>query len=125
MFDIGWDELLLIALVALVVIGPKDLPVVLRTVGRWVARARALAGEFRSHVDDMMREAGVDDMKREFSDMAHPPELKEIEDNLMIGNAPPAEGTPGNGAAAEASAAAEPGALPAAPEAARNDAAAQ
>ena len=89
MFDIGWDELLLIGLVALVVIGPKDLPAVLRTLGNWVARARNLAGEFRSHVDEMMREAQVDEMKREFSDMAHPPELKEIEDNLMIGNTPP------------------------------------
>ena len=89
MFDIGWDELLLIGLVALVVIGPKDLPAVLRTLGNWVARARNLAGEFRSHVDDMMREAQVDEMKREFSDMARPPEFKEIEDHLMIGNTPP------------------------------------
>ena len=56
MFDIGWDELLLIALVALVVIGPKDLPAVLRTLGAWVAKARNLAGEFRSHVDEMLRE---------------------------------------------------------------------
>lgn len=86
MFDIGWDELLVIALVALVVIGPKELPAVLRTVGQWVARARSLAGEFRSHVDDMIREAGVDDMKNEFSAMANPTERKEIEDNLMIGN---------------------------------------
>ena len=98
MFDIGWDELLLIALVALVVIGPKDLPAVLRTLGQWMARARNLAGEFRSHVDDMMREAQVDEMKREFSDMAHPPELKEIEDHLMIGNTPPAP-TPSSTAA--------------------------
>ena len=86
MFDIGWDELLLIGLVALVVIGPKELPTVLRTLGQWIAKARSLAGEFRSHVDDMIRETGVDDMKREFQDMAMPPERKELEDNLMIGN---------------------------------------
>ncbi len=86
MFDIGWDELLLIALVALIVIGPKDLPAVLRTLGRWTARARNLAGEFRSHVDDMMREAQVDEMKREFDTMIAPPEIKEIEDQLMAGN---------------------------------------
>jgi sec-independent protein translocase protein TatB len=85
MFDIGWDELLVIALVALVVIGPKELPAVLRTLGQWVARARALAGEFRSHVDDMIREAGVDDMKNDFQSMTNPIG-KEIEDNLMIGN---------------------------------------
>ena len=88
MFDIGWDELLLIALVALVVIGPKDLPAVLRTLGKWTARARNLAGEFRSHVDDMMREAQVDEMKREFDTMTAPPEIKEIEDQLMAGNLP-------------------------------------
>lgn len=85
MFDIGWDELLVIALVALVVIGPKELPAVLRTVGQWVARARSLAGEFRSHVDDMIREAGVDDVKNEFTSMTNPIG-KEMEDNLMIGN---------------------------------------
>jgi sec-independent protein translocase protein TatB len=88
MFDIGWDELLLIALVALVVIGPKDLPAVLRTLGAWMARARNLAGEFRSHVDEMMREANVDEMKREFTAMAATPEMKEIEDQLMTGNLP-------------------------------------
>jgi sec-independent protein translocase protein TatB len=85
MFDIGWDELLLIALVALVVIGPKELPAVLRTLGQWVAKARTLAGEFRSHVDDMIREAGVDDMKNDFQAMTKPIG-KEMEDNLMIGN---------------------------------------
>lgn len=88
MFDIGWDELLLIGLVALIVIGPKDLPAVLRTLGAWTAKARNLAGEFRSHVDDMMREAQVDEMKREFSAMVAPPERKEIEDQLMLGNLP-------------------------------------
>jgi sec-independent protein translocase protein TatB len=93
MFDIGWDELLLIALVALVVIGPKDLPAVLRTLGAWMARARNLAGEFRSHVDEMIREAGVDEMKREFTEMASPPEMKEIEDHLMTGNLPPTPDT--------------------------------
>jgi len=89
MFDIGWDELLLIALVALVVIGPKELPSVLRTLGAWVAKARNLAGEFRSHVDEMLREAQVDEMKREFETMAAPPEMKEIEDQLMAGTLPP------------------------------------
>lgn len=88
MFDIGWDELLLIGLVALVVIGPKDLPAVLRTLGAWIAKARNLAGEFRSHVDEMMREAQVDDMKREFDTMTAPPEIKAIEDQLMAGNVP-------------------------------------
>jgi len=112
MFDIGWDELLLIALVALVVIGPKDLPGVLRTLGNWAARARALAGEFRSHVDDMMREAQVDDMKREFADMANPLERKEIEDNLMIGN-PLSEPKKADAAPEQANEASEPPSDPA------------
>ena len=120
MFDIGWDELFLIGLVALVVIGPKELPTVLRALGQWIAKARSLAGEFRSHVDDMIRESGVDDMKREFSDMAMPPERKEIEDNLMIGNPlSPEEPKPANDPAPEEA----PEAPNTAAETARNDAA--
>ncbi len=89
MFDIGWDEVLLIGLIALVVIGPKDLPPVLRAVGQWVARARNLAGEFRSHVDEMIRERGVEDMKREFKEsMSVPDEMKEFEHQLMTGESP-------------------------------------
>lgn len=64
MFDIGWPELLVIAVVALVVIGPKDLPRVLFTVGKWVRKARALAGDFQSGLDDMVREAELDDLKK-------------------------------------------------------------
>ena len=88
MFDIGWDELLVIGIVALVVIGPKDLPYVFRTVGQWMAKARTLAREFQTHVDDLMRESEVDDMKREFSEMTRPPELEGLEEDLMTGRAP-------------------------------------
>ena len=118
MFDIGWDELLLIALVALVVIGPKELPGVLRTLGQWVAKARTLAGEFRSHVDDMIREAGVEDMKNEFTSMASPLERKEIEDNLMIGTPLQSEPKKPEDAAPEARETPAPAA-----DTARNDAA--
>ncbi len=65
MFDISWSHLMLIAVVALVVIGPKDLPRVLRTVGTWVARARAIAREFQSSLDQMVREAELEDMRKE------------------------------------------------------------
>ena len=89
MFDIGWSELLVIGIVALVVIGPKDLPQAFRIVGQWVARARTLAREFQSHVDEMMREADVQDMKREFRDMTRVPEFEEIEADLMRGDLAP------------------------------------
>lgn len=64
MFDFAWSELAVIAVVALVVIGPKDLPRVMRTVGQWTRRARAIAREFQGSLDQMMREAELDEVKR-------------------------------------------------------------
>ncbi len=65
MFDIAWSELLLIAVVALVVIGPKDLPKAIFTFGKWVRKARVVAREFQTHIDDMMRETELDELRRE------------------------------------------------------------
>lgn len=74
MFDIGWSELLVIGVVAIIAIGPKDLPLALKTVGQWVAKARTLAREFQGSLDEMIREAetasGVDKMKQEIKDAA-------------------------------------------------------
>jgi len=64
MFGIDSPELLIIAIVALLLIGPKELPGMLRTIGRWVATARNLAGEFRGHVDDMVKQADLDEVKK-------------------------------------------------------------
>jgi sec-independent protein translocase protein TatB len=66
MFDIGYSELLVIAAVALIVIGPKDLPNVMRTVGQWVGRARGMARHFRSGIDTMMREAELEEMEKKW-----------------------------------------------------------
>ncbi len=65
LFDLGMSELLLIGVVALVVIGPKDLPKALRVAGFWVRKARTLSREFQSSVEQMMREAELDEMRQE------------------------------------------------------------
>lgn len=66
MFDIAPTELLIIAVVALVVIGPKDLPRVMRTVGHWVGRARGMARHFRTGMDAMIREAELEEMEKKW-----------------------------------------------------------
>ena len=66
MFDIAPTELLIVALVALVVIGPKDLPRVMRTVGNWVGKARGMARHFRSGIDTMMRESELEEMEKKW-----------------------------------------------------------
>ena len=70
MFDIGWSELLVIGIVALIVIGPKELPATLRTVGQWMGKIRRMAGEFQDQVREAMREAELADLKKDMDDMA-------------------------------------------------------
>ncbi len=70
MFDIGWSELLVIGVVAIIAIGPKDLPLALKTVGQWVAKARALAREFQGSLDEMIRESELDKVKQEMQNAA-------------------------------------------------------
>jgi sec-independent protein translocase protein TatB len=65
LFDLGWSELLLIGVVALVFIGPKDLPKALRVAGFWVRKARTLSREFQSSIDQMIREADLEDIRRD------------------------------------------------------------
>ena len=64
MFDIGASELLLIVVVAIVVIGPKDLPLALRAAGRWMAKIRRVSGHFRAGLDTMIREAEMEEMEK-------------------------------------------------------------
>jgi sec-independent protein translocase protein TatB len=80
LFDIASSELILVALVALLVIGPKDLPRVLRYVGNWVGKARKVAGQFRAGFDEMVRQSELEEMEKKWAAenariMAeHPPE---------------------------------------------------
>ena len=66
MFDIGASELLLVVTVAIVVIGPKDLPFALRSAGRWIGKIRRVSGHFRSGIDTMIREAELEDMEKKW-----------------------------------------------------------
>ncbi|MGQ3674301.1 Sec-independent protein translocase protein TatB [Xanthobacter sp. TB0139] len=70
MFEIGWSELLLVGSVALIVIGPKDLPAVLRTVGRTVTKVRRMAGDFQGQFQDALREADMEDVTKDISSIA-------------------------------------------------------
>ncbi|MFP6748652.1 MAG: Sec-independent protein translocase protein TatB [Alphaproteobacteria bacterium] len=64
MLDIGWSEMMLIAVVAIVVIGPKELPRALRTIGQWVGKARAMTRDFQSSVNDMIAESELEELRR-------------------------------------------------------------
>ncbi len=66
MFDIGAAELLVILVVAVVVIGPKDLPLAMRTAGRWIGKMRRISAHFRSGIDTMVREAELEDMEKKW-----------------------------------------------------------
>ncbi len=66
MFDVGASELLLIVIVAIVVIGPKDMPLALRTAGRWIGKIRRISGHFRTGVEAMIREAEMEEAERKW-----------------------------------------------------------
>jgi sec-independent protein translocase protein TatB len=70
MFDISWSEFLVIGVVALIVIGPKELPGVLRTLGQYTRKVRRMAGEFQNQFQEAMREAELADLKKEVDSMA-------------------------------------------------------
>ncbi len=96
MFDVAPTELMLVAVIALVVIGPKDLPRVMRVVGNWVSRARGIARQFRSGFDEMIRESELREMEEKWRAenerimQEHPAIAPPVETE-----APPAEAAPG------------------------------
>ena len=69
MFDIGWSELLLIAAVAFIVVGPKELPVLLRTVGRYVGIIRGHALKFRAQIDEAIKDTELEELRDEMTDL--------------------------------------------------------
>ena len=82
MFDIGWQELFIIAVLGIIVLGPKDLPLALRTVTKWLRKARSVAREFQSGLDDMMRDSELDDVKRQIESAADHDLAKDIQETI-------------------------------------------
>ena len=88
MFDIGASELLVIVIVAIVVIGPKDMPRALRTAGRWIGKVRRVSNHFRAGIDTMIREAEMEEMEKKWAEqnakiMARYPDSPELGEHEM------------------------------------------
>ena len=79
MFDIGWTEMALIAVVAVVVIGPKELPKVMREIGLWVSRARNMSRAFMMQLEEMSRQAGIEEVRKEAEKLRQLNPAREIE----------------------------------------------
>ena len=121
MFDISWTEFAIIAVVALIAIGPKELPGVLRMVGQWMGKARKMAAEFQGQFQEAMREAEMADLKKSFDEVREAASGfstgnlisslgKDVSDSLRIDNIDKPAETP-------ATPAIEPPVTPTAPEA--------
>lgn len=106
MFDIGWSELLVIGVVALIAIGPKELPGVLRAVGQWMTKIRSMASEFQAQFQEAMREAEMADLKKEVDTItgnlntSFDP-LKNVDSNWSPDSSTPSSVTPDAGAPVE------------------------
>ena len=106
-FGFGYSEMFVVAVVAIIVIGPKDLPKVLRAFGKTIAKMRGMAREFQGHLDQAMKETGFEDVKKEFDNIKNPANFieptmakkaaedaskKQVGDfNKLFGEAPPAD----------------------------------
>lgn len=78
----GFSELLILGVVALIVVGPKDLPLMMRKLGKWVGQAKGMANEFRGAFDDMARQAELDDLKKEIEALKQDNQLSQAMDEL-------------------------------------------
>jgi sec-independent protein translocase protein TatB len=100
MFDISWTELLVIAVVAIIVVGPKDLPRALRTVGRFAGKAKRMARDFQNQFNEALREAEIDTIRKEVESVAKidpmadmRKEVRDIEAGLKLDPVAPAKAT--------------------------------
>ena len=82
MFDIGWQELFIVAVLAILVVGPRDLPRTLRTVMSYIRKAKSMARDFQNGIDEVAREVELDDIKREANKIGNIDLDKEIQENL-------------------------------------------
>jgi sec-independent protein translocase protein TatB len=89
MFDLSWSHIFLVLIVALVVVGPKDLPKIMRTAGRWVAKARSMADQFRKSFDEMARQSELDELRAEIEALRARRPLAEIEAAIAQPALPP------------------------------------
>ena len=96
MFDSGWSELLVIVVVALIFIGPRDLPATVRTITGLIRKVRRMAWEFQSSLEDMARETGVDEVKRDLQRMADIDPGRETEKALGLSYGDAWDPTTGN-----------------------------
>ncbi len=121
MFDLGWSELLLVAVLAIVFIGPKDLPRVMRTLGQYVGKMRAMAREFQTSFEDLARETELEELRKQVAEMRDGV-MKPLTDPMAeMDRALKNAGTEGRGKADESEAGATPE-LPPSEPAAKSDA---
>lgn len=82
--DIGWVELLVIAAATIIVVGPKDLPRLMRILGQWMGKARGLAREFQRSFDDLIRESELDDLRKEVEELKSLNPIDDIKKSLDV-----------------------------------------
>ena len=87
--DLSWSHILLVLVVALVVVGPKDLPRLMREVGRWAGKARAMADQFRKSFDEMARQSELDELRREIDALRNMRPLGDVERQMNEAMLPP------------------------------------
>jgi sec-independent protein translocase protein TatB len=94
MLDIGWSELLVVAVVAIVVVGPKDLPPMMRALGRTLSKMRKMAGEFQGQFNEALKEAELDDVKKSFDELRGLNPMNDIKNSLNPLSGPVAKPAP-------------------------------